>query len=168
MVCSLQGVLYGSPATPEAPATVLWRPFDNAQTQQWSLALPDGEEAAAVAAGRQFSAAAMSTRMLRIFAESGTFCICLDLPLWLCLHGHDTCPLAEGSCVADMLLGFLAVVVPPKDLASWTLLQLARLVACTQDQSLRTDHLSNCASVLRRAADRGADVGGPAGGAGWA
>jgi hypothetical protein len=43
-----------------------------------------------VAAGRQFSAAAMSTRMLRIFAESGTFCICLDLPLWLCLHGHGT------------------------------------------------------------------------------
>lgn len=90
MACSLQGVLYGSPATPEAPATILWRPFDNPQSQQWSLALPDGEEAAAVAAGRQFSAAAMSTRMLRIFAESGTLFICLDLPLWLCLHGHGT------------------------------------------------------------------------------
>jgi Minichromosome loss protein, Mcl1, middle region len=68
---ALQGVLYGSAASPGSPASVLWRPFDDPQTQQWSLSLPEGEDVAAVAAGRQFCAAATSTRMLRIFAESG-------------------------------------------------------------------------------------------------
>ena len=50
---------------------MLWRPFDDPQTQQWSLSLPEGEEVAALAAGRQFAAAATSARMLRRVAESG-------------------------------------------------------------------------------------------------
>ena len=117
MANSMQGVLYGSPATPEAPATLLWRPFDNAQSQQWSLALPDGEEAAAVAAGRQFSAAAMSTRVLRIFAESGVLLICPDLPA-MAVTAYASCIPADRQGSANIQLIFTALWVVSKDPAS--------------------------------------------------
>ncbi len=42
----------------------------------WTLELPAGEDVVALAAGRQFAAAATSARVLRLFALSGAHSAC--------------------------------------------------------------------------------------------
>ena len=70
----VQGALYGSRSSADAPSTLVWRPFDAwAANSDWSLGLPAGEEACCVAAGRSFCAAATSARLLRLFAPSGQY-----------------------------------------------------------------------------------------------
>ena len=47
-----KGVLYSSPPTSEAPAMLVYRPFDPwAANSEWMVQLPEGEKATAVAAG---------------------------------------------------------------------------------------------------------------------
>lgn len=72
----LQGVLLGSPATSDAASTLLWHAFDGWEPAggQWELHLPDGEEAAAVAAGSTFLAAVTSSHTLRLFTHAGANC----------------------------------------------------------------------------------------------
>ena len=68
----LQGPLYASKANADAPSMVVFRPLESwAPNGEWSLALPEGEDVVAVAAGRSFLAAATSARLLRLFSTSG-------------------------------------------------------------------------------------------------
>jgi chromosome transmission fidelity protein 4 len=82
-----RGVLYAAPAAgaPGAaagtPAMLVYRPFDAwAANAEWSVALPAGEEAACVAVGDGFAAAATSARLLRLFTPSGLQSFLLTLP----------------------------------------------------------------------------------------
>ena len=51
---------------------LVYRPPDSwAPNAEWTLALPAGEEAVALAAGRSFCAAATSRGLLRLFSLAG-------------------------------------------------------------------------------------------------
>ena len=66
------GALYASPASSDAPSTVVYRPFDQwAPNSDWSFGLPAGEEASCIAAGANFVAVATTSRMLRLFSTAG-------------------------------------------------------------------------------------------------
>ena len=68
----LQGVLYASPSSKDAPSMLLYSPFDSwAANSDWQMSLPEGEEATAAAAGQTFCAVATSRRMLRMFSQAG-------------------------------------------------------------------------------------------------
>lgn len=84
----MQGVLYASPSSKDAPSTVMYRPFDSwAANSDWQVSLPTGEEAVAVTAGHSFSAVATSQHMLRVFSPAGA-----QIPLPVCY--------AQGSFVS--------------------------------------------------------------------
>lgn len=79
----VQGVMYASPSSKDAPSMLMYSPFDSwAANSDWQLSLPEGEEATAVAAGMTFCAAATSQRMLRVFSQAGA-------PWPLCKHMHS-------------------------------------------------------------------------------
>lgn len=68
----VQGVMYASPSSKDAPSILMYSPFDSwAANSDWQLSLPVGEEATAVAVGHTFCAAATSQRMLRICSQAG-------------------------------------------------------------------------------------------------
>lgn len=68
----LQGVMYASRSSKDAPSTVMYRPFDSwAANSDWQVSLPTGDEALAVTAGQSFSAVATSQHMLRVFSPAG-------------------------------------------------------------------------------------------------
>ena len=72
MIYGVQGALYGSPSSKDAPSTLVWRPFDSwAANTEWTLGLPPAEEVLCVAAGGNFLAAATSAQLLRLFSPSG-------------------------------------------------------------------------------------------------
>ena len=67
-----QGALYASRSSKDAPSTVLYQPYESwAPHSDWSLGLPEGEEAECVAAGQAFAAVATSKRLLRLFSQAG-------------------------------------------------------------------------------------------------
>ena len=64
----VQGALYASLSSSDAPSMLAFKPFDSwAPGSDWTLGLPHGEEAVAVAAGTTFCAAVTSKNTLRIF-----------------------------------------------------------------------------------------------------
>ena len=79
----LQGVMYASASSKDAPSVLMYSPFDSwAANSDWQMNLPEGEEATAVAAGQTFCAVATSQRMLRIFSQAGVLyspCIALQV-----------------------------------------------------------------------------------------
>lgn len=67
-----QGALYASPATDDAPSTILYRPFAPwASNSDWMMQLPRPEQARCVAAGGHFCAAATDGGWLRLWSEGG-------------------------------------------------------------------------------------------------
>lgn len=67
-----QGPFYASRASSEAPSMLNFRHLESwAANADWTLALPDGEDALAVAAGRSFCAVATSRGLLRLFSLAG-------------------------------------------------------------------------------------------------
>ncbi|KAK9809234.1 hypothetical protein WJX72_011841 [[Myrmecia] bisecta] len=87
-----KGALYGSVTNKDSPSMILYRPFDSwAANSEWSVALPSGEDALAVAAGRTFCAVATSARLLRIFSPAGLQTGLVSLagaPVALAAQGH--------------------------------------------------------------------------------
>jgi chromosome transmission fidelity protein 4 len=76
-----RGAFYASPASSDAPSTLVYRPFDAwAPNSEWSLGLPEGEEAECIAAGTTFAAVATNTRMLRLFTAAGLQSGVISLP----------------------------------------------------------------------------------------
>ncbi|KAL4519312.1 hypothetical protein Ndes2437B_g05172 [Nannochloris sp. 'desiccata'] len=76
-----RGAFYASPASSDAPSTLVYRPFDAwAPNSEWSLGLPEGEEAECIAAGTTFAAVATNTRMLRLFTAAGLQSGVVSLP----------------------------------------------------------------------------------------
>ena len=68
----LQGALYASQSSAGVPSMLAFKPFDSwAPGSDWTLGLPQGEEAVAVATGTTFCAAVTSRHCLRIFSISG-------------------------------------------------------------------------------------------------
>ena len=68
----LQGALYASQSSSDAPSMLAFKPCDSwAPGSDWTLGLPQGEEAVAVAAGTTFCAAVTSKNCLRIISLSG-------------------------------------------------------------------------------------------------
>lgn len=63
--------MYASKSTTKVKGVLMFQPLDIAMGQSWTLGLPEGEDAQAVAAGDTFCAAATSSRLLRIFTHSG-------------------------------------------------------------------------------------------------
>ena len=75
------GALYASPASSDAPSTIVYRPFDAwAPNSEWSLGLADGEEAECIAAGANFCAVATNKRMLRLLSSAGLQTAVISLP----------------------------------------------------------------------------------------
>jgi chromosome transmission fidelity protein 4 len=87
-----RGAVYASRAAPDAPSTLVYRPFDAwADNTDWAAGLPAGEEAECVAAGATFCAAATSARLLRLFSQAGLQTAVLTLggaPVALAARGH--------------------------------------------------------------------------------
>jgi len=76
-----RGAFYASPASSDAPSTLVYRPFDAwAPNSEWSLGLPEGEEAECIAAGTIFAAVATNKRMLRLFTAAGMQSGVVSLP----------------------------------------------------------------------------------------
>jgi chromosome transmission fidelity protein 4 len=76
-----RGAFYASPASSDAPSTLVYRPFDAwAPNSEWSLGLPEGEEAECIAAGTTFAAVATNKRMLRLFTAAGLQSGVVSLP----------------------------------------------------------------------------------------
>jgi chromosome transmission fidelity protein 4 len=76
-----RGAFYASPASSDAPSTLVYRPFDAwAPNSDWSLGLPEGEEAECIAAGTTFAAVVTNTRMLRLFTAAGMQSGVVSLP----------------------------------------------------------------------------------------
>lgn len=91
-----------------------FKPFDSwAPGSDWTLGLPQGEEAVAVAAGATFCAAVTSKQCLRIFSISGT---CVSLLPCLAPARQKTC---EGSTHA----GHTAIKGSSRACCSWVQLQ---------------------------------------------
>lgn len=100
-VGGLQGVIYASRSSKDAPSTVMYRLFDSwAANSDWQVSLPPGDEALAVTAGHSFSALATSQHTLRVFSPAGA-----GLPLSArCGTAHCMmCALLIGSCLHDWL-----------------------------------------------------------------
>jgi chromosome transmission fidelity protein 4 len=74
-----QGIAYAAPASPDAPSTVHYRPYDSWATQaDWTQNLPAGESATCVAVGGPPEGAGVgsvvvstSNGLLRFFTASG-------------------------------------------------------------------------------------------------
>ena len=75
---AMQGVIYASPSSKDAPSTIMYRPFDSwAANSDWQVSLPPGEEAVAVTTGQSMSAVATSHHTLRFFSPAGQLPSCL-------------------------------------------------------------------------------------------
>lgn len=87
-----RGALYASPASTDAPSTLVYRPFDAwAPNSEWSLGLAEGEEAECVAAGANFAAVATNARMLRLLSAAGLQTAVITLPgaaVAMAAHGN--------------------------------------------------------------------------------
>ena len=69
---SPSGAMYASLSTVETPSTVHFTPFNAWTTNaEWTLPLPQGEDAIGVAAGATFCVVANNLRMVRLFSLSG-------------------------------------------------------------------------------------------------
>ena len=80
-VSVIQGVMYASRSSKDAPSTVMYRPFDSwAANSDWQVSLPPGDEALALTAGQSFSALATSQHTLRVFSPAGAL---LPLLAWM-------------------------------------------------------------------------------------
>lgn len=88
-----QGAVYAAPASPDAPSTVVYRPFESwAPNSDWSMGLPAGEEAIGVAAGTTFVAVTTSKRLLRLCTLAGMQMAVLSMhgaPVALAAHGDE-------------------------------------------------------------------------------
>ncbi len=88
----LAGALYASPSSEHAPSTVVFRPFDSwATNSEWTIGLPQSEEAVGVAVGDRFCIVGTNRRMLRIFSLSGLQINLMSMP------GEIVCTFAEGD-----------------------------------------------------------------------
>lgn len=68
----VQGPFYASKASRDAPSMLVYRPPESwAPNADWTVSLPAGEDAVAVAAGRSFCAVATSRHLLRLFSLAG-------------------------------------------------------------------------------------------------
>ena len=85
------GALYASLSTMEAPSTVHFTPFDAwTSNAEWTLPLPQGEDAVGVAVGANFCVVANNRRMVRLFSLSGFQANVLSMP------GDVVCVFADG------------------------------------------------------------------------
>lgn len=67
-----KGPFYASKASRDAPSMLVYRPPESwAPNADWTVSLPAGEDAVAVAAGRSFCAVATSRHLLRLFSLAG-------------------------------------------------------------------------------------------------
>lgn len=84
---------------------MIFLPGWGAGNKEWSVELPDGEEALAVAAGNNFVAVATSARTLRLFMPGGTQREVLGLPgPVVSMNGHGNCLLvAYHSSIGKMI-----------------------------------------------------------------
>lgn len=89
------GAVYAAPATPDAPATVVFRPFEPwALPAEWSLSLPRGEQVVACGVGGTgFIALVTSACFLRLLSQGGRQSSPLSLP-----GPPLTCATTHGKC----------------------------------------------------------------------
>ena len=93
--CTLQGAFYARAGSKREAALLEWRPLQSLFPSDWTLELPAGERALAIAAGRGFVAVATSLHQLSIFTLSGEQC-CFSLASW------QRCLLVFLRCVVPL------------------------------------------------------------------
>ncbi|CAL8470187.1 g9729 [Coccomyxa elongata] len=86
-----KGAFFASTSCADAPSMVMYRPFESwAPNSDWTVGLPVGEEACAVAAGESFCAIATSRQFLRIFSAAGLQLSITSIPgRIVALAAHD-------------------------------------------------------------------------------
>lgn len=108
-----EGALYASPSSDHSPSTVVFRPFEpwSANTD-WTVGLPQGEEACSVAVGDSFCVVANNLRMIRLFTLAGLQTNVISTPGDIvCVFAQDDAfgvvyhagnPTTEGDQILDV------------------------------------------------------------------
>ncbi|WIA17661.1 hypothetical protein OEZ85_014464 [Tetradesmus obliquus] len=117
-----RGVAYISAAAgPQQPSMLVYRCFESwTPGSDWSVALPEGEEAAVVAAGSSVVAVATSRRLLRLYSHAGRQLAVLGLqgqPVAAATPdpGHLAEPGSSLAASRQHLLGLVWAAGPPVD-----------------------------------------------------
>eukprot|EP00873_Tetraselmis_striata_P018043 jgi/Tetstr1/438307/TSEL_026874.t1 len=120
-----RGTAYASHSNSEFPSTIMYRPFDFwAPKSDWTISLPQDEEAECIVAGLQFVAVATSQRMLRVMSLAGLHLAIIALqgpPIALAAHGNELAVVwhAGNAVDGEQMLAYMILDVSQRcELAS--------------------------------------------------